>query len=126
MVTNFLNALDRIPKLMEQYKSQNAAIEKDLPTLREIVGGTWKKENELKHLKSEVPTLEREIQLTLTPSKPEAKLELPDEVQQRSECNKLQTVIAKNNVDNFTRSHILVVKSGLSDGRIKPDKGMKL
>lgn len=111
---------------MEQYKSQNATIEKDLPTLREIVGGTWKKENELKQLKSEVATLEREIQLTLTPSKPEAKLELADEVQQRSECNKLQTVIAKNNVDNFTRSHILVVKSGLSDGRIKSDKGMKL
>lgn len=126
MVTNFLNALDRIPKLMEQYKSQHVAIEKDLPTLREIVGSTWKKENELKYLKSEVPTLEREIQLTLTPSKPEAKLELPDEVQQRSECNKLQTVIAKNNVDNFTRSHILVVKSALSDGRIKSDKGMKL
>lgn len=126
MATNFLNALDRIPKLMEQYKSQNAAIEKDLPTLREIVGGTWKKENELKQLKSEVATLEREIQLTLTPSKPEAKLELADEVQQRSKCNKLQTVIAKNNVDNFTCSHILVVKSGLSDGRIKSDKGMKL
>lgn len=126
MVTNFLNALDRIPKLMEQYKSQNATIEKDLPTLREIVGGTWKKENELKQLKSEVATLEREIQLTLTPSKPEAKLELADEVHQRSECNKQQTVIAKNNVDNFTRSHILVVKSGLSDGRIKSDKGMKL
>lgn len=48
MITNFLNALDRIPKLMEQYKSQNAAIEKDLPTLREIVDGTWKKENELR------------------------------------------------------------------------------
>ena len=65
--TNFLNALDRIPKLMEQYKTQNAAIEKDLPTLREIVGGTWKKEEELKGLKFEVATLERKIQLTLLP-----------------------------------------------------------
>lgn len=65
MVTNFLNALDRIPKLMEQYKSQNAAIEKDLPTLREIVGGAWKKEEELKGLKSELSTIERKIQLEL-------------------------------------------------------------
>lgn len=66
--TNFLNALDRIPKLMEQYKSQNATIEKDLPTLREIVGGTWKKEEELKGLKSEVAALDRKIQLILTPA----------------------------------------------------------
>ena len=65
--TNFLNALDRIPKLMEQYRSQNATIEKDLPTLREIVGGTWKKEEELKQLKSEVSLLERKIQQILTP-----------------------------------------------------------
>lgn len=65
--TNFLNALDRIPKLMEQYKTENAKLEKDLPTLREVVGGTWKKEEELKQLKSEVAALERKIQLTLTP-----------------------------------------------------------
>lgn len=75
MVTNFLNALDRIPKLMEQYKSQNATIEKDLPTLREILGGTWKKEEELKGLKSEVATLERKIQLTPSSSKLEAEQE---------------------------------------------------
>lgn len=75
MVTNFLNALDRIPKLMEQYKSQNAAIEKDLPTLREIVGGTWKKEEKLKTLESEVATLKRKIQLTLSASKPEIERE---------------------------------------------------
>lgn len=31
---------------MEQYESQNAVIEKDLPMLGEIVGSTWKKEFE--------------------------------------------------------------------------------
>lgn len=65
--TNFLNALDRIPKLMEQYKTENEKLEKDLPTLREVVGGTWKKEKELKQLKSEVAALERKIQLSLVP-----------------------------------------------------------
>ena len=65
--TNCLNALDRIPKLMEQYRAQNEAIEKDLPTLREIVGGTWKKEDELKQFKSELSAIERKIQLELTP-----------------------------------------------------------
>ena len=71
--TNFLNALDRIPKLMEQYKAQNDTLEKDLPTLREIVDGTWKKEEELKQLKSEVATLDRKIQLTLKPPQQEEK-----------------------------------------------------
>lgn len=64
----FLNALERIPKQMEQYKTENAKLEKDLPTLREVAGGTWKKEEELKQLKSEVATLDRKIQLTLTPT----------------------------------------------------------
>ena len=65
--TNFLNALERIPKQVEQYKTENAKLEKDLPTLKEVVSGTWKKEEELKQLKSDVATLDRKIQLTLTP-----------------------------------------------------------
>lgn len=56
---------------MEQYKTENEKLEKDLPTLREVVGGTWKKEEELKQLKSEVEILERKIQLTLTPNQSE-------------------------------------------------------
>lgn len=48
-------------------KTENGKLEKDLPTLREIVGSTWKKEEELKAFKSEVAALERKIQLTLTP-----------------------------------------------------------
>ncbi len=77
--TNFLNALDKIPKLIEQYQAENAKLEKDLPTLREIVGGTWKKEDELKALKSEVVALERKIQLTLAP--PEQATQLSEAVE---------------------------------------------
>jgi N12 class adenine-specific DNA methylase len=64
---NFLNALERIPKLIEQYKVQNVTLERDIPTLQEIVNGTWKKEEDLKKLKSELSGLERKIQLTLIP-----------------------------------------------------------
>jgi len=64
---NFLNALERIPKLIEQYKTQNVTLERDIPTLQEIVDGTWKKEGDLKNLKSELSALERKIQLTLAP-----------------------------------------------------------
>lgn len=59
--TVFLNVLNRIPKLMEQYRTENANIEKDLPTLREVVGSTWKKEEELNLFKSEMVTLEQKI-----------------------------------------------------------------
>ena len=64
---NFLNALERIPKLIEQYRAQNTLLERDLPTLQEVVNGTWRKEEDLKKLKSELSALERKIQLTLTP-----------------------------------------------------------
>ena len=93
--TNFLNALDRIPKLMEQYKSQNAAIEKDLPTLREIVGGTWKKEEELKGLKSEVAALERKIQQILTPPEQAASKEVKEEREDIA-CPQIQTSVSKS------------------------------
>ena len=48
---------------MEQFRTENAKLEKDLPTLRDIVGGTWKKEDKLKQLKSEVAVLKWKIQL---------------------------------------------------------------
>ncbi|MTK53339.1 helicase-related protein [Paludibacter sp.] len=62
---NFLNALERIPKLIDQYKSQNKILERDIPTLYEIVHSSWKKEDELKILKGDLSTMERKIQLTL-------------------------------------------------------------
>ena len=42
---NFLNALERIPKLIEQYKTANEKLEQDLPVLRQVVSSTWKKED---------------------------------------------------------------------------------
>ncbi len=67
---NFLNALERIPKLVEQYREKNVEYERDIPILQQTVGGVWKKEDELKQLKSEVAALERKIQLELAPPKP--------------------------------------------------------
>lgn len=75
---NFLNALERILKLVEQYKAQNVTYERDIPILQETVGGVWKKEDELKALKADVAALERKIQLTLAPPKPEAGQEPTD------------------------------------------------
>lgn len=64
---NFLNALERIPKLIDQYRAQNATLERESLTLQEVVNSTWRKEEDLKKLKGELLVLERKIQLTLIP-----------------------------------------------------------
>lgn len=110
--TNFLNALERIPKRIEQYKTENAKLEKDLPTLREVAGGMWKKEDELKQLKSEIAALDRKIQLTLTP------------VQiQNGQVNSANENTSKINSEISDR--IFIVKPTVYD-EMKIAKGMKL
>ena len=66
---NFINSLERIPQTIEQYKEKNAVLAKDIPQLQEIVGKQWKKEDELKGLKSELAALDRKIQLELAKDK---------------------------------------------------------
>ena len=68
---NFLNALERIPSIIDQYKVKNEVLEKEIPQLQEIAGKVWKKEDELKQLKSELAALDRKIQLELAPPTPE-------------------------------------------------------
>ncbi|MDR2951316.1 MAG: N-6 DNA methylase [Prevotella sp.] len=67
---NFINALDKIPSMLEQYEEKNKRIEADIPVLKEVVESSWKKEPELRELKSQLSALERNIQLTLS-TKPE-------------------------------------------------------
>lgn len=62
---NFINSLEHIPQTIEQYKEKNAVLAKDIPLLKEIAGKQWKKEDELKGLKSELAALDRKIQLEL-------------------------------------------------------------
>ena len=71
---NFLNALQKIPSYIEQYDSRCKALEKEIPQLEEIAGKTWKKEDELKGLKTELAVLDRKIQLDLaSPQQQESK-----------------------------------------------------
>ncbi len=64
---NFLNALDTMPKLLERYQADNEKLQKDIPVLKEVVEGSWRKEPELKALKDDLVKLDREIQLSLKP-----------------------------------------------------------
>nr|WP_242052342.1 DNA methylase [Dysgonomonas sp. GY75] len=62
---NFINALEKIPNLMEKYQVDNQKLEKDIPVLKEVIDSTFKKEPELRELKSELDSLNRQINLTL-------------------------------------------------------------
>ena len=68
---NFLNAIERIPSIIDQYKAKNEVLKREIPQLQEIAGKVWKKEDELKQLKSELAALDRKIQLELAPPTPE-------------------------------------------------------
>ena len=64
---NFLNALQKIPSYIEQYDSRCRTLEKEIPQLQEIASKVWKREDELKGLKTELASLDRKIQLELAP-----------------------------------------------------------
>ena len=68
--TNFLNALEKIPGIIAQRKEKNEALAKDIPQLQELTGKIWKKEDELKQLRTELSALDRKIQLELAPATP--------------------------------------------------------
>lgn len=65
---NFINALKKIPSLIEQEQKKITDLKKDLPVLQEVVNSNWSKEDKLHELKNELATIERKIQLSITPS----------------------------------------------------------
>ena len=82
---NFLNALEKLPSYIEQEKKKVAEIQKDLPVLHEVINGTWSKENRLSELKTELASVERKIQLSITPEtkeEPTEQKEVPQAIVQ--------------------------------------------
>ena len=68
---NFVNALEKIPGIIEQYEERTAKLKADVPQLETIVAKQWGKESELKDLKSELAALDRKITAALAPKKEE-------------------------------------------------------
>ena len=121
---NFLNALERIPKTVAQYKEKLAEAEKEIPVLQEIVGKTWRKEDELKQLRAELATLDRKIQLELKPSasleQKEEKSDKPELVQQEPQKNVLPSV------NGFIRDHLVIAPLGVPDANKPAVKSLKI
>ena len=139
---NFLNALERIPSIIDQYKAKNEVLEREIPQLQEIAGKVWKKEDELKQLKSELAALDRKIQLELAPPTPEV-AEKENEGQQvkpeTEDVRNRQTqypegtppqirspASERSPTGNFIADHIIIGRPGLYVKDEPRPKGMKI
>ncbi|MBM6758293.1 N-6 DNA methylase [Bacteroides mediterraneensis] len=119
---NFLNALEKIPSVIDQYKAKNEALEREIPQLQEIAGKTWKKEDELKQLKSELAALDLKIQLELAPKQEET----PGQGQEQGG----QTMPKAEHVPkpddaahDYIRSHVIIGSPGIEH---REYRGVKL
>jgi len=99
--SNFLNALEKIPSIIEQYKGKNEVLEKEIPLLQEVTGKIWKKEDELKGLKSELAALDRKIQLELTP---------PAQEKTAEEQTEVKTPAQEQHAPDFARENVAVIR----------------
>lgn len=106
---NFLNALERIPKYIEQYQTANVKLEQDIPVLQQVVDSTWKKEDELKELKSELATLERKIQLSLKPME-------QNEQGQNDDSEKVDNNGQAHQIDSSVTLHSVTSNPNQTDG----------
>ena len=135
---NFLNALERIPSIIDQYKAKNEVLEKEIPQLQEIAGKVWKKEDELKQLKSELAALDRKIQLELAPPTPEVAEKDKDGQEQMSNVKELNLMHSKlphihssiaTDADTPPRplaDRVIMVHPGIGSGDEWKTKGIKI
>ena len=121
--TNFLNALERIPGIINQYEEKNEVLEKEIPQLQEIAGKVWKKEDELKQLKSELAALDRKIQLELASPIPK-KTEENTPAAAQTVQPMMQT--RENPHRDFIHSHVIIGSTGLGEAKTKENKGLKI
>jgi hypothetical protein len=68
---------------LEKFRADNEKIAKDIPVLKEVIEGTWRKEPELAALKAELTELDRKIQLSLNRQQAESIDELAQSMPRR-------------------------------------------
>jgi len=77
---NFVNALERIPKVIESHEKEMEKVTANKDVYITIANSSWKKEDELRSLKGQAAELDRKIALTLAP--PEEEKEKREEIKQ--------------------------------------------
>ena len=108
---NFLNALERIPKVIETHERELAKVKEQIPAFEAAASGVWRKGDELRTLKRNAAELDRKIALSLAPPTP------PEKEEQAADKN----VVEKGNgaslrqadkVEQDVASRVVIVKVG--------------
>ena len=99
------------------------ALEREMPQLQEIAGKTWKKEDELKQLKSELAALDRKIQLALAPKHGET-LDKGQEQGGSQDLLKVENVpMLDDTARDYIRDHIIIGRPEMEHREVR---GVKL
>ena len=116
-------------------------LEKEVPQLQEIAGKVWKKEDELKQLKSELAALDRKIQLELAPPTPEVTEKEKDGQEVKPDAGSVRNVLPQPTEDapqirspvnerspsgNFIADHIIIGRPGFQFKDENRPKGIKM
>ena len=92
---NFINALERIPKVIESHEKEMAKVVANKDVYTNIANSSWKKEDELRSLKSEAAELDRKIALTLAPP------EEQEEEEKENEQSGLSQEIKQDSIEEY-------------------------
>ena len=107
------HALSTIETVLEGFKTKNAELAKDIPTLQSVVEGTWRKEPELTALRTQLSDLDRRIQLSLKPLEERAEAVEDDSLSEDSR----QEIPAQSDREHYIPSRLQQIADA-SGGRI--------
>ena len=107
---NFLNALERIPKVIETHERELAKTKEQIPVFEAAASGVWRKEDELRTLKRNAAELDRKIALSLAPPTPEKEEQTADKnvVEKGNSASLRQT----DKVEQDVASRVVIGKVG--------------
>ena len=104
--------------------------------MQDIAGKVWKKEDELKQLKSELAALDRKIQLELAPPTPEVaekendgqqvKPEMEDVRNGQPQYHGVTPPQIRSPADSIVANHVIIGRPGLYAKEETRSKGLKI
>ena len=107
---NFVNALERIPKVIESHEKEMAKIVANKDVYTNIANSSWKKEDEFRSLKGQAAELDRKIALSLAP---------PDEDKEEKEGIKQGKDLPDNNYSAKIKNENKPVQNKEEDSRLQ-------
>ncbi|WP_394852923.1 hypothetical protein [Bacteroides fragilis] len=117
-------------------QGEERVLEMEIPQLQEIAGKVWKKEDELKQLKSELAALDRKIQLELAPPTPEVAEKENEGQQLKPEAEDVRNRQAqypenappqiRSPADSIVANHVIIGRPGLYAKEETRSKGLKI